>query len=185
MAGLTVTEKAHWKDRIARRIDKRIEAIWAEEPNLKERIDREAARQAEESLGIGPIQAELAQIETQEQQLDRRRNQLCLEALAIVQGEKVDEVRKTRHYWNGALDPEVKEAVDRRKAVIEEQLLAADERGKRILALRAERENLLDTVWLATSPVQIKELWKRVVALLGDQETPLQRDAMAIPPLEE
>ncbi len=30
--GLTVTEKEHWKDRIARRIDKRIEAIFAEEP---------------------------------------------------------------------------------------------------------------------------------------------------------
>ena len=34
MAGLTVTEKEHWKERISRRIDKRIEAqgqrtLWA------------------------------------------------------------------------------------------------------------------------------------------------------------
>ena len=31
MSGLTVTEKEHWKNRIARRIDKRIEAITAGE----------------------------------------------------------------------------------------------------------------------------------------------------------
>src|SRR5438874_6732960 len=50
MAGLTVTEKEHWKERIERRLDKRIEAIWARDPNLKERIDDEARQKALESL---------------------------------------------------------------------------------------------------------------------------------------
>ena len=51
MAGLTVTEKTHWKDRIGRRIDKRIEAIYAEEPNLNDRVQRDARQRALQSLG--------------------------------------------------------------------------------------------------------------------------------------
>jgi len=42
MAGLTVTEKEHWKERISRRIDKKIEAIAAEQPNLMDRVQRES-----------------------------------------------------------------------------------------------------------------------------------------------
>ncbi len=41
MPGLTVTEKGHWKDRIEKRIDKKIEAISAEDPNLLHRIQRD------------------------------------------------------------------------------------------------------------------------------------------------
>ncbi len=34
MPGLSVSEKNHWKERLSKRIDKRIEAIAAEDPNL-------------------------------------------------------------------------------------------------------------------------------------------------------
>jgi hypothetical protein len=44
--GLTVAEKQHWKERISRRIDKRIEALCAGEPNLMNRIRREARQRA-------------------------------------------------------------------------------------------------------------------------------------------
>ena len=46
MPGLTVTEKEHWRDRVARRIDKRIERIAAAEPNLMDRVKRDALPQA-------------------------------------------------------------------------------------------------------------------------------------------
>jgi hypothetical protein len=65
MPGLTVTEKEHWKDRIARRIDRMIDALWGEDPNLEERIDREARQQALDSLGLAELQAELDEIERQ------------------------------------------------------------------------------------------------------------------------
>ena len=42
MPGLTVTEKTFWKDRIAARIAKRIEAIQAAHPALFERVKRQA-----------------------------------------------------------------------------------------------------------------------------------------------
>jgi len=40
-------------------------------------------------------------------------------------------------------------------------------------------------VWLVSSPKQIKALWSKVADLLGDEQTQLQRDALAIDPVEE
>ena len=72
MPGLTVTEKQHWKERIARRIDKRIETIGAKEPNLMDRISRIGRQKALESLGLADMQAELDAIEEQEKEIERR-----------------------------------------------------------------------------------------------------------------
>lgn len=53
--------------------------------------------------------------------------------------------------------------------------------GQKILRLQDEPEELLDTVWLATSSIQIKELWSRVSKLLDQPPTGLQREALDIP----
>ena len=58
------------------------------------------------------------------------------------------------------------------------------ETGRQILRLREEKENLLDTIWLATSPSQLKTLWTKVAELLGTAATQLERDALAIPALD-
>jgi hypothetical protein len=63
--------------------------------------------------------------------------------------------------------------------------LGDDSVGREITRLEAERDRLLDIVWLATSPVQIKQLWSKVAALLGDEPTPLEREVLAIAPSEE
>jgi hypothetical protein len=52
MPGLSVTKKNHWHDRIAARIDRRIEAIVAHDPGFMERVRRGAWRLALESLGL-------------------------------------------------------------------------------------------------------------------------------------
>ena len=75
--------------------------------------------------------------------------------------------------------------IERRQTVHEDELLAEDARGQEILRLRQEKENLLDTVWLATSGQQIKELWKKVADLLSEEQTPLQKEALAIQPVTE
>jgi hypothetical protein len=82
-------------------------------------------------------------------------------------------------------DSEVGNAVKRRKAVHEDELLAESELGQEVLRLRQEKESLLDTVWLACSAKQIKELWSKVAELLDDEQTQLQRDALAIEPIVE
>jgi hypothetical protein len=50
--------------------------------------------------------------------------------------------------------------------------------GQKIQKLKREQEELLDTVWIATSPVQIAKLWSRVVELLGDSLTDLQQETL-------
>jgi hypothetical protein len=60
---LTVTEKKHWKERIDRRIARRIEAITTEDQGLLERIKEEARCQAITSLGLAELEAEVQQIE--------------------------------------------------------------------------------------------------------------------------
>jgi len=177
--GLTITEKEHWKDRIARRIEKRIEAIFAEEPNLEDRIQREARQRALSSLGLSDQQTELDEIEKQKKALEKREQEIGIGMLARVRGVPVSDIDDYFAYQH---DNEISNAVKRRQSVHEDELLAEHERGQEIVRLRQEKEDLLDTVWLATSGAQIKELWSKVAELLGDPQTQLQREALAIKP---
>lgn len=182
MPGLTVTEKEHWKDRIGKRIEKKIEVVSAEDPNLLDRVHREARERALASLGLSEMQQALDGVEQQKSALDKRERQIQRAMLAHVRGVPVEDIDDYHTY---RFDHEVDNAVNRRQAVHEDELLAEGEIGQRILKLREEKDNLLDTVWLATSPKQIKELWSKVADLLGDDQTQLQRDALAIVPAEE
>ncbi len=40
-------------------------------------------------------------------------------------------------------------------------------------------------VWIVSSPAQIKQLWAKVAALLGDEPSALEREALAIEPAGE
>ena len=179
---LTVSEKNHWKDRIARRIDKRIETVLAAEPNLMDRIHRDARQRALQSLGLADWQAELDGIERQKEQLEKRSQQIHKAMLAQVQGVPVEDLEDT--YYCYGREEELKSAVAKRQKVHEDDLLAECEAGREILRLRREQEDLLDTVWLASSPSQLKTLWTKVNELLGTEPTRLERDALAIPALD-
>ena len=100
----------------------------------------------------------------------------------------IDEVADTfsvRYGGELALPHEAAEAIARRQAAHQERMLADDPVGREIARLEAEKENLLDTVWLAGSPAQIKQLWTKVAELLGDEPTALEREALAIEPAKE
>ena len=180
MSGLTVTEKEHWKKRIARRIDKRIEAITAEDPNFFERIERDARQRALESLDLAEYQKELDEIKQQTKTLEEREKQLHKKMLAKVRGIGADDLD---NYYSYRHDSEVDNAVKRRKVVHKDELLAESQLGQQVLHLRQERDELQDVVWLATSPKQVKALWEKVAELLGDEQTQLQKDALAIEPI--
>ena len=182
MSGLTVTEKEHWKSRIARRIDKRIETVTAGDPNFFERIERDARQRALESLGLAEYQAELDQLQRQKETLEKREKRLHKTMLAKIRGVEPDDLDD---YYSYRHDSEVDNAVRKRKAVHEDELLAESELGQQVLKPRSEKESLLDTVWLAASTKQIKELWHKVAELLGDGQTQLQRDALAIEPVSD
>jgi hypothetical protein len=72
------------------------------------------------------------------------------------------------------------------RTVVSVTLRAGQSRGRRQPRARPfkEKENLLDTIWLATSTSQLKTLWTKVSDLLGSAPTQLERDALAIPALD-
>ena len=182
MPGLTVTEKEHWKERISRRIEKRIDAIAAEQPNLLDRVQRESRGRALQTLGLAELDAENARLEEEQARMHKRQQAIEREMLAKVRGVPVEDVEAQYHY---NAKSEVTNAIQRRQKVHEDELFAQDPIGQRILELRREREELLDVIWLATSPKQIKALWSKVAELLGDEQTRLQKDALEIESLDE
>jgi hypothetical protein len=188
MPGLTVTEKSHWRDRIAARIEKAVERIKAHHPALFARVAREAHAQALASLGLADAHAELEAIRAEEVALAHRRKQAQRAMIATLRSTPIDEVTDGYNIRYGSelgLPHEVAEAITRRQAAHQDQLLSDDPVGSEIGRLEAEKEHLLDTVWLACSPAQIKQLWARVGELLGDEPTTLERQALAIEPAEE
>ena len=188
MPGLTVTEKSHWRDRIAARIEKAAERIRARHPALFDRVGREAHAKALESLGLAEAYAALESIQAEEAAAARRKRQVQKQMVAAVRGVPIDEVADSFSVRYGnelALPHEAAGAIERRRAMHQERMLADDPVGREIARLEAEKENLLDTVWIAASPAQIKQLWARVAELLGDEPTALEREALAIEPAKE
>ncbi len=179
---LTVAEKQHWKERIARRIDKKVEILLAADPNLMDRIHRDARQRALQSLGLADWQAELDTIERQKEQLEKRTGQVLKAMLAHVRGVPTDDLEDTCYGYHR--EEEVKSAVAKRQKIHEDELLAECDTGKEVLRLRQEQEDLLDTVWLASSTSQLKALWSKVNALLGTTPTQLERDALEIPAVD-
>jgi hypothetical protein len=182
MGNLSVAEKNHWRERIQARIDRRIEAITAGEPGLIERIKQEARVRALASLGLAEYQEELDRIVARRAELDERDRQIRKEMLARVRGVSAEDLDCYSRVHD---HPEIRAAITRRQALHEEELLAGNELGRQVLRLRAERENLLDVIWLATSPVQVRQLWTKVAELLGEEPTHLEREALSIPPAGE
>jgi hypothetical protein len=182
MANLTVAERTHWKERIEAKISRHIEGILAADPGLMDRVKREARTRAFASLGLAELQADLEQIAGQKGARDRRERRARRAMLARDRGVEVGAVEE-RYY--GSLDPEVSTAITKRQSVHEDELLAEHELGRQVLMFHAEKDRLLDTVGLACSSAQIKQLWSNVTRLLGDEPTELEREALAIPPTGE
>jgi hypothetical protein len=188
MPGLTATEKNHWRDRITVRIARTVERIKARHPALFDRIAREAHAQALTSLGLAEAHAELESIKAEEITLARRKKQAQKAMIATLRSTPIDEVTDSFSIRYGSelgLPNEVAEAITRRQSAHQEQMLADDPIGREIAKLEAEKDALLDTIWLAVSPAQIKQLWTRVGQLLGDEPTTLEREALAIEPAKE
>ena len=184
MSSLTLGERNHWRERIAKRIDQRIETLVAkEDPLLLQRVAEQARARAHESLGIDAQQREYEDIQKQKEEIERRERRLRAEQRAIINGTSVEvEIERGGSY--GRYDHEVDSAVSARAKALEADILAESDLGKRVLSLRAEKDNVLDTVWLATSSSQIKELWEQVNALLEITPTALEEKALQIAPVE-
>ena len=179
MATLTVTEKEHWKERITQRIKKRIDRIIAQEPQLFDRIKREARERALVSLGLADLQRERDEIERQQEALKGREERVERQMLARVRGVSIDTIDEAECYGY-SYNREVEETIVRRSHIHEDELLAENEFGRQIVKLRDDEASVLDAVWLATSPRQLKTLWEKVSQFLGEEHSRLIADALTI-----
>lgn len=179
---LTVTEKEHWKTRIEAKINRRIKTLIADtNPTYLEEIRSRARSLALKELGIADLQERYDSLEQEEQNIKRQLFSLDVELAALVTGRSRDTLRQDGSYH---LEQLKKNAVEENATLLENRLMSEDELGRSVLKLRSEREELLDTIWLATSPRQIRELWKDVSDLLGEEPTELQQSALSTPPAD-
>jgi len=170
---LTIKEKEHWKERIEARIMTEIKKLKSQDLDFFEDVGTEARKQAAKMLGI------IEDLDKYEalQELARKKMQ---EANALQNSMSEQLKMNFRHlrdrYYNG--DSLINQALQERIPAIEMQLLEDSELGLRILELEREKETLLDTVWLATSSPQIRDLWIQVDQLLGKESTELQANLL-------
>ena len=130
-------------------------------------MKRESYAQALQSLGLAGPYAELEAIQAEEAALARRKKRAQRMMLAALRGVPLDEVSdqiNVRYGGELPLPIEAAEALSKRQAAHQEQLLGDDPIGREIARLETERDGLLDTIWLATSPAQIRTLWSKVAS---------------------
>jgi hypothetical protein len=178
MSRLTVSEKEHWKSRIECRVNKAIELLESKDPTLVPSIEAKAEREAHRLFGTETMFDRLHAIRSDIDALQTERDDLEMEMHCKVLGREA--VRGMHEYHRTSRFNSVCGA---RKKQVENQLLTESETGREILRMRIELESLLDTVWLATTSVQIRDLWNRFSAALDDDVSPLQREVLTESPV--
>ena len=177
---ITVTEKEHWKERIARKIQRRIDSlISTKQPSYLEEVDRKSREQAIELLGISECRIRTKELETKVEQLQAELKNIEMMEFAIVTGCSSEQAASSYRYSRN-----VDQSLRRATAIAKRKVMSRDKLGQTILSLQDEQEELLDTVWLSTSSKQIRELWKSVTALVKDNPTCLQQAALNTEPIE-
>lgn len=174
MSRITVSEKEHWKQRIESRITKAIDALEASDSSFAASLEHQAETQTHESLGTYGMQLKLRSVREQIETLEAEASQLkkLMHETPLQPGDF-----QGKGEW--AIENAYKRLFEKRKRIIEDAILSDTETGRAILKLRAEKEALLDTVWLATSSKQIQELWSKVSQVVGDRATELQEKLLA------
>ncbi|MES2659511.1 MAG: hypothetical protein V4689_12910 [Verrucomicrobiota bacterium] len=155
---LTITEKQHWKERIEARIDKRIKRLKHANLELITGIAEQSRTQAIAQSQLTKEFSRLATIEETESAMSREKEALLAKIHTKLIGKS-----DSYYAFRSRIDSRIAEL----QRDIEDELLIESEVGREIATLSAEKENLLDTVWLATSSRQVTELWQKVLNLLG------------------
>ena len=177
---LTVREKEHWKQRIEKKIDKAIETVYREEgTDLRTSMKQEAEKRALKRLGLDDYMKQYGALEAQLKSLREQRDKLSDEiAKPFAAG------REEGRYYRDHGHDLIRTVINKEVAEAQKKILQESEVGRKILRLEREREELTDTIWLATSPVQIRSLWKDFTALVTEEPTELQTQAMTYDPVE-
>ena len=176
---LTVKEKEHWKERIEKKIDQAIEKAYQDEENgLREKIRQQAKTRAMKHYGLEDYMRQHARIKAQIEELQSQQLRASAEA------SKPFESKSSYYCWSERHSLIVG-VIDRAAKDVEKEILQESEFGRKILRLEREREELIDTIWLATSLVKIRSLWNDFSAMLTEESTVLQKQALTYEALDD
>ena len=176
---LTVKEKEHWKERIAKKIDKAIEKAYRDEGNgLQDAIRVEARARVMKQYGLQSYMKQHEHLCTQIMDLQSQMLKLSQETSKSLESMSIRSYRMDEHAF-------IQNVIHHAAAAVEKEILQESEFGRKILRLEREREELTDTIWLATSTVQIRSLWKDFSAMLTEEPTELQKQALTYEPLDD
>lgn len=156
-------------------IQKEIQALKRKEDQLHSRA---SARLRRIEKDIEPSAQELgAKISL----LKFKRDNIYRSMAASITGQSEEEVDNHFHH----AERQFSDGIQRHVSLEMSKRMSKHPQGRRLLELEEEQTNLLDTVWLATSSKQIKSLWEKTTKVLGGKETRLQKEALAIEPVED
>ncbi len=173
---ITVKEKEHWKSRIAARMEKAIEALYRRGGlELRKQVQQQARQLVLDQFGIRDAYE-------QSQALDAQMDLLLNQRSGVNQALR-ERLEELGHSIGGYRNDGLEKFLECEAKLLERDVLQGTEYGREIIRLMDEQEQLLDTVWLATSPIQIRKLWQDVNAILEDEPTPLQSQAMTYEPV--
>lgn len=168
---ITVKEKEHWKERIARRIDKAIKKLVAEkDQHFFTKHKKMSKEKAVQFLGFTMQLKAIDEIEAQCKKLSKRREDTWSEMAELIGASDTN----SRYGDRNAVENEIAKWTKH----FEKELLSETELGCQIERLENEKEELLDTVWLATSPKQIRDLWQRFAELTDWEPPAIQKEAI-------
>lgn len=170
---LSVKEKDHWKNRISSRIDRAIEDMYRREGSRKRKeIQLESRERVLDNFAIRDKVERFRILQEEVSRLALLRSKINDEIM-----DQLKELGFRFGYGNGA-HVDLDAFINAQARLCEREVLLETEFGRRIVRLWDEQDQLLDTVWLATSSNQIKRLWQEMASLLGEQPTELQQQAL-------
>lgn len=181
MSRLTVTEKNHWKERITKKLDRAIDRLWAEEAGLKSRLTEKARKLVREKYPDLPF-AELEEVENRQSQLLKETESLEARKIAMSRTILQKLSRSSATYSDYHIRDSFKKLMEKMESVELQEVMETDPIGRQIKELENEKEELLDTVWLATSSAQVKQLWSRFLTVLDEKPTQMQKEAIEMEP---
>lgn len=174
MTRLTVTEKDHWKSRIEARTDRAIEHLKASDLKLVVQLNTDVEYEAHKAMGTDALFKEHCDIKHQIKALESQLKSVerSIHRHAAGSGcSKPDSDHDLSYKFNQMLE--------RHKKLASGAILSRSPTGRAILRLQEEKEAILDTVWLATSSKQIRDLWSKVADVLQDDCTDLQKQILS------
>ena len=141
---ITVKEKEHWKNRIAARMEKAIEALYRREGiELRKTVKQQGRELVLDQFGIRDSYEQVKTLDAEINSLSHQRKKV-IETVT----EQLEDLGHKFSYHTGYRDLE--QFIECQAKLLERDVLQGTELGRKIIRLMDEQEQLLDTVWLAT-----------------------------------